>query len=161
MFMTDHPAGSCNYHHCANLAMAATTSGTGGMTGTGDAGAGDGSAGPDGAKSGTGGATTGAGGATTGAGGATTGAGGAATGAGGAAAGVGGATAGVGGAAVGTGGAMAGAGGSTGGGHDSGPIVGEPSSDGCSCGLAGGAMGSWSGVLFLAALALRRRRGKK
>jgi hypothetical protein len=158
MIMTDHPAASCNYHHCANMAMAGTTSGTGGTTGAGDAGASDGGTGAGGAKSGTGGTTIGP----SGTGGATTGAGGTAAGVGGATAGVGGAAAGIGGATAGVGGAATGAGGSTGAGHDGSPDGGEElASNGCSCGVAGGAMGSWSGALFLAALALRRRRGKK
>jgi MYXO-CTERM domain-containing protein len=51
MFMTDHPSGSCNYHHCADIAVdTGTATGTGGTTGAGGAGTG-------------GAATTGSGGA--------------------------------------------------------------------------------------------------
>ncbi len=146
MIMTDHVFPNCNYHHCANMALAGSTS---------DGGAVD--------SRGTGGAMTGAGGATTGAGGSTTGAGGATAGAGGATAGTGGTTGG------GSGGAVAGSGGSTMGGGEGGSSsadgsAGTGGSDktGCgSCSVGGGAVGSWSGVLFLAALLLRRRRSSR
>jgi MYXO-CTERM domain-containing protein len=36
MFMTDHSSGSCNYHHCADIAVeTGTATGTGGTTGAG------------------------------------------------------------------------------------------------------------------------------
>ena len=50
MFMTDHPASGCNYHHCADLA-ASTSTGNGGQDGT-DAGGTAGSGGSMGAGSG-------------------------------------------------------------------------------------------------------------
>jgi hypothetical protein len=94
MFMTDHNAGSCNYHHCADISVVATSStggtsgGTGGAGGRGGAGGAAGGAGRGGAGGRGGGAGGGAGGmagtsasgsggsgATTGSGG-TTGAGG-------------------------------------------------------------------------------------
>ncbi len=153
MIMTDHVFPSCNYHHCADMALAGSTTGTGGTTGTTDAGTHDASAGTGG-KTGAGGSTaTGAGGSTTtGSGGSTmTGAGGSTT------AGSGGTTGG------GAGGATAGEGGSSGGDQDSGTTnVTVPSDNGCSC-VAGGGVGvggASSGILLIVLLALRRRRGK-
>ena len=35
MFMTDHASGSCNYHHCADIAIQAADGGVGGTSGTG------------------------------------------------------------------------------------------------------------------------------
>jgi len=153
MIMTDHTFPTCNYHHCADMALAGSATGTGGATGTTDAGTHDASAGTGG-KTGAGGSTTtGAGGSTTtGSGGSTmTGAGGSTT------AGSGGTTGG------GSGGATAGEGGSSGGDQDSGTTnVMAPSDNGCSC-VAGGGVGvggASSGILLIVLLALRRRRGK-
>ncbi len=39
MIMTDHAFPTCNYHHCANMALAGSATGSGGSTGTTDAGA--------------------------------------------------------------------------------------------------------------------------
>jgi len=62
MIMTDHTFPSCNYHHCADMALAGSATGSGGSTGTTDAGAKDASAGTGG-KTGAGGSTaTGTGG---------------------------------------------------------------------------------------------------
>ena len=137
MIMTDHTMpGQCNYHHCANMAMAGSATGSGGTTGTTDAG----TSGQGGASAGTGGRTGAGGSTTTGAGGST------ATGSGGTTGG-------------GSGGAIAGEGGSTGAGQDSGATGTTGSSaDGCSCAL-GGVGGSAPIVMsLLALLGLRRRR---
>jgi len=80
MFMTDHSAGSCNYHHCADITVGATGAGGAGGSGaggTGGSGAGGRGGNGAGGRGGNGGSTTGAGGrgGTTGSGG-TTGAGG-------------------------------------------------------------------------------------
>jgi len=76
MFMTDHPSGSCNYHHCADIAVASADggsgdakadsgpSGSGGMITTGGTGGAITTAGTGGTittTTGTGGATTTAG----------------------------------------------------------------------------------------------------
>jgi len=82
MFMTDHPAGMCNYHHCADIAVTGGTAGTGGAGGaTGQGGAGGrGGAGGGSNMSGAGGM---AGAGTSGRGGTTGSAGASATGSGG------------------------------------------------------------------------------
>ena len=54
MFMTDHKAGSCNYHHCADIAVAAST-GTGGTTGAGGGGGASGGASGSAGRGGAGG----------------------------------------------------------------------------------------------------------
>lgn len=142
MIMTDHVFPTCNYHHCANMALAGSATGSGGATGA-DAG----TSGQGGAAAGTGG-KTGAGGSTT------TGAGGATTGGGGATAGEGGTTGG------GSGGAMAGEGGATGGGQDCGSDGGAGSSgNGCGCAVGGGlggpraASSSWHSSRYAVAVA--------
>ncbi|HEY7370551.1 MAG TPA: SCE4755 family polysaccharide monooxygenase-like protein, partial [Polyangia bacterium] len=62
MFMTDHPKGMCNYHHCADIAVTGSTAGTGGAGGATGAG-GAGARGGSGGRGGAGGTnTTGAGG---------------------------------------------------------------------------------------------------
>jgi hypothetical protein len=155
MIMTDHTMpGQCNYHHCANMAAAGSATGTGGMTGTTDAG----TSGQGGASGGTGGKTGAGGSMTTGAGGSSTGtAGMTGSGSGGAIAGSGGTT---GGGAAGS--TTTGAGGAPSGGQDSGTIGGGGSKDNSGgCAIGGGALGSSSGLIFLAILALRRRRAKK
>jgi MYXO-CTERM domain-containing protein len=151
MIMTDHTFPSCNYHHCANMALAGGATGTGGSTGTADAGTHDGSAGAGGKTGAGGGPATGMGGApATGTGGApSSGAGGSTT------AGTGGTTTG-----AGTGGAMASEGGSSGGGQDSGTGGSTGSDNGCSCATGGSVGGASGAVLLIALLALKGRRRK-
>jgi hypothetical protein len=62
MFMTDHSAGSCNYHHCADITVQAT--GTGGTGGSGAGGRGGNGGGGRGGNGGSTAGTAGRGGTT-------------------------------------------------------------------------------------------------
>jgi hypothetical protein len=162
MFMTDHPAGSCNYHHCADIALA------GGGTGGAGAGGHGGAAGTSGgAKGGAGGSSSGTGGTTVSTGGASgaAGAGGEPGGTGGAHVSGSGGTNATGG-TPGTGGTGSGGtnatggttGGSTGG-------AGAPAGDGaggCSYSAARNAGGKLGiAVVLVLAVAAARRRGRR
>ncbi|MES1206751.1 MAG: SCE4755 family polysaccharide monooxygenase-like protein [Pseudomonadota bacterium] len=162
MFMTDHPSGSCNYHHCADIAVQTGATGGGGHGG--------------GAAGSSGGAKGGAAGSTaTGTGGAT--ATGGVPGTGGGA----GESAGTGGTPItGTGGALAtggthgtggtnasggsASGGSTGAAGATGATGNEGSSGGCAY-AAGGKTASKLGIgivlLLAVAFARRRRRARR
>jgi hypothetical protein len=184
MFMTDHPAGMCNYHHCADITVGAT--GTGGMGGAGGASGGrGGAAGGMAGRGGMGGrgGTTGAGGGagTTGAGGSggTTGAGGTSatgtagtTGTGGSdVSGTGGDT-GAGGTSVSGAGGDTGAGGATGAGGSSttgtggssatgtGATGGGGADGGCSCAV-GQPIGALPALLMAIAVIAGRRRTRR
>jgi hypothetical protein len=158
MFMTDHTSGSCNYHHCADIAVD-SGSGSGGAGGAvaatgGTSGGGTGGAGAGGV-SGAAGGHPGAGGATGAAG--SPGAGGAIGAAG--SSGSGGATASAAGGSgnPGTGGAVSGAGGS-----GAGTGTGSNDNNG-GCAVAGRATSATAvGVGFVLAMAvlLRRRRSR-
>jgi len=156
MFMTDHPSGSCNYHHCADIAVATGATGGGGRGGA--AGSGGGAAG--GASSATGGAMATGGapatGGVPGTGGEVVGTGGAPTTSGSGGSVATGGTHGTGGTTTGTGGTVTATGGTTG---ASGAPGNNDSSGGCSYGAAG-RTGSKLGigiVLLLAVAAARRR----
>ena len=159
MLMTDHPAGSCNYHHCVDL-VTTSVAGDGGVTGTGgatgttgtDAGVDARAAGGNTGNNGQGGSTTASVGGSTG----NNGQGGATAG------GVGGSTG-----TNGQGGATAGGAGGSSTGTDGGaPPASNSNSSGCSCVTAGVTAGSNARFAPSAAallivglvLVLRRRR---
>jgi hypothetical protein len=156
MLMTDHPAGSCNYHHCMDMVPAAGA-GDGGVTGMGGAAGGGAAGGRTGTDAGAAaGGTTG----NNGAGGSTTASIGGSTGStpmggttGGSVAGNTGST--------GLGGATGGGLGGSSAGTDGGPQT--PGGESASCGcVTGGRTGFFQGgaalVLFGLLLTLRRRR---
>ncbi|MEO5767986.1 MAG: SCE4755 family polysaccharide monooxygenase-like protein [Polyangia bacterium] len=155
MFMTDHPSGSCNYHHCADIRVA-TSPGDGGVSdagtdalddgGQGGSGMGPGTGGADGMGTGGAAGTTGSGtgGASSGGTGGTANGGNSSTGAGtgGVAAATGSGTGGTsssGAGHAGTGGTGAGGTGtsSTGGGAQAGTNSGSSGGGGCSLGVSG------------------------
>jgi MYXO-CTERM domain-containing protein len=155
MIMTDHPAGSCNYHHCADMAVASTTTTD---AGTVDVRADSGSDVRPGTGGTTGGAAGASGGGTGGRGtGGTTGAAGAAGGIAGTSGGQGGTSGGVGGA---TGGSTAGTGGST---VDAGILPVTTDSSGCSCAVGSSSIptAGWAafGLLVVGLVIRRKRRG--
>jgi hypothetical protein len=173
MVMTDHPAGDCYYHHCADISMASATTGGGGSSGAGATSGSGGSSEPSGA----GGSTTSGGGTGvaggpgivgTGTGGSPGAGGSIATGGTGAGVGTGaggfvipGGSAGTSGAAGQPGGAGTGSGGSaaTGSGASTEPTS-TSGSSGCSYVLAGRGGASWavSAAGLLALVIARRRR---